>query len=238
MKKIAIFSDIHGNLQALNSILEAIDKEDFDEVICLGDVVGVGPDSKDCLDVIMDSNIKMVKGNHEIYQTNKELAKKLLNGVEYAHKEWVRLTLNDKEMEYLKNLPIEYEELINGQLFTFSHFFLDDTKEYYITLNILGGKEVFDVMNNYETDYMFMGHSHEAFTLKNRGLFTCVGSSGCRKDNVTFYTKVTIDEKNVRIDKKEVLYDRKAFERAVLKLDYPDRERALDFCNIKIKERE
>ena len=68
MKKIAIFSDIHGNLQALKSIIEDIDKENFDEVICLGDIVGVGPNPKECLDLIMDSKIKMVKGNHEIYQ--------------------------------------------------------------------------------------------------------------------------------------------------------------------------
>ena len=70
MKKIAIFSDIHGNLQALKTILEDIDRDSFDEVICLGDVVGIGPNPKECLELIIDSNIKMVKGNHEIYINN------------------------------------------------------------------------------------------------------------------------------------------------------------------------
>lgn len=232
MKKIAIFSDIHGNLQALSSIIEEIDKEDYDEVICLGDIIGIGPNSKECLDIIMDSNIKMVKGNHEIYQINEDLAKELLNEDEYYHKEWVRSTLNDEEINFINNLPIEYEELIGGQLFTFSHFFLNQDKTYYEPLPILKDTTVFDIMNNYETDYMFMGHSHEAFNLSNKALFTCVGSSGCRKDNVTFYTKVIVDGKNVRIDRKEVLFDRKKFESSVQKLDYPDRKRVEDFCNI------
>ena len=44
--KVAIFSDIHGNLEALEAILEDIKKNQFDEVICLGDVIGIGPSPK------------------------------------------------------------------------------------------------------------------------------------------------------------------------------------------------
>ena len=68
--KIAIFSDVHANYQATKAILDDINKNSFDEVICLGDIIGIGPKPKECLDIIMNSRIKMVKGNHEVYQAD------------------------------------------------------------------------------------------------------------------------------------------------------------------------
>ena len=65
--KIAIFSDIHGNLQALESIITDIKKNNYDEVICLGDVIAMGPNPKECLDLIICNNYKMLLGNHELY---------------------------------------------------------------------------------------------------------------------------------------------------------------------------
>ena len=43
VKKIAVFTDIHGNYEALKSIVGDIKKDNFDEVICLGDLTGIGP---------------------------------------------------------------------------------------------------------------------------------------------------------------------------------------------------
>ena len=44
-EKIAVISDIHGNFQALSAVLEDIEKQRVDRIICLGDVVSKGPDS-------------------------------------------------------------------------------------------------------------------------------------------------------------------------------------------------
>ena len=190
MKRIAVFSDIHGNLEALESILNDIERNNIDEVIYLGDVIGIGPSPKECLDLIMDSRIKMVKGNHEIYQLNDDLYYNHLTDGEKAHRDWVKAQLDEKELDYIANLPMTIEELIDGKLFVFSHFFFDDSKEYFQPLNILGDKRIFEVAKSLETDYMFFGHSHDAFQINNDGLFTCVGSSGCTKKNVNFYTIV------------------------------------------------
>lgn len=224
MKRIAVFSDIHGNLEALDSILNDIERNNIDEVIYLGDVIGIGPNPKECLDIIMDSRIKMVKGNHEIYQLNDELYYNYLTEGEREHRDWIKNQLNEKEIDYIKNLPMTIEELVNGKLFVFSHFFFDESKEYFQSLRILGDKRIFDVAKSMETDYMFFGHSHDAFQINNEGLFTCVGSSGCTKNNITFYTVLEIEDKQVRITKKEIVYDRKSFEKK-MKEDYPDIER-------------
>ena len=55
--KIAVFSDVHGNYEALKSIIEDIKINNYDEIICLGDVVGLGPNPKECLDLIRNNNI-------------------------------------------------------------------------------------------------------------------------------------------------------------------------------------
>ena len=68
MKKlVAIITDIHGNLEALEAILKDIKTQEIDEVICLGDTIGIGPNSKECIDLLMENNVKSVLGNHEIY---------------------------------------------------------------------------------------------------------------------------------------------------------------------------
>ncbi len=235
MKKIAIFSDIHANLQALESIVDDIDRYSFDEVIFLGDVLGVGPNPKECLRILMDSKIKVIKGNHEIYQTDPERAHDLLSETEYTHIAWITSQLDDEEKKYLTTLPMEYEELIDGKLFTFAHFFLNEKKDYYRPLNILGDSRIYEVTEKEETDYMFMGHSHDDFQIHNKSLFTCVGSSGCTKDNATFYTVLEVNEGVVKTFKQELYYDRKAFEKEVLKKDYPERERLVNtFFGIKV----
>jgi len=223
LKRIAVFSDIHGNLEALEAIIKDIDRNNIDEVIYLGDIIGIGPKPKECLDIIMNSRIKMVKGNHEVYQADDFWFNNTTQN-EIEHRKWIKGLLNEKELEFIENLPMEIEELINGNLFTFSHFFLNKEKAYFEPLNILGDERIFEVANNTNTDYMFMGHSHDPFQISNHGLFTCVGSSGIRRDNKTFYTIIETLEKSVRITKKVLEYDKNKFEETLKSIDYPDKE--------------
>ena len=63
---LAILSDIHGNLEALTSVLARIDaRGDVDEIICLGDVIGYGPDPTLCLDLVMQRCSTVLMGNHD-----------------------------------------------------------------------------------------------------------------------------------------------------------------------------
>lgn len=66
-KRIALISDIHGNLEALESILEDIKTKNIDEIICLGDTIDIGPNSKECIDLLIENNVKSVLGDCEIY---------------------------------------------------------------------------------------------------------------------------------------------------------------------------
>ncbi len=60
----AILSDIHGNLEAFQAVLDDIWKQGATEIVCLGDFVGYGPDPKECIDLASGFDIAL-KGNHE-----------------------------------------------------------------------------------------------------------------------------------------------------------------------------
>jgi diadenosine tetraphosphatase ApaH/serine/threonine PP2A family protein phosphatase len=60
----AIISDIHGNLEALQAVLADIDQQHVQEIYCLGDVVGYGPNPRECIDLIMRCRVVLL-GNHD-----------------------------------------------------------------------------------------------------------------------------------------------------------------------------
>ena len=61
----AIISDIHGNLEALQAVLADISRQNADEgIYCLGDVIGYGPNPRECIDLIMDFKLVLL-GNHD-----------------------------------------------------------------------------------------------------------------------------------------------------------------------------
>ena len=62
--KRAIISDIHGNLTALNAVLADIAEQGVEEIFCLGDVIGYGPNPRECLDKIMAVQL-CILGNHD-----------------------------------------------------------------------------------------------------------------------------------------------------------------------------
>lgn len=64
MTKTAIVSDIHGNLAALEAVLEDIERQSVDRIVCLGDVIGYGPNPRECLDRAMKFDF-CVLGNHD-----------------------------------------------------------------------------------------------------------------------------------------------------------------------------
>ena len=61
----AVISDVHSNLEALTTVLADIEKRGIETIYCLGDVVGYGPNPKECLDLIIEKTKWCVLGNHD-----------------------------------------------------------------------------------------------------------------------------------------------------------------------------
>ena len=105
--RLGILSDIHGNRHALEAVLIELEARGIDRLICLGDVVGYGPEPEACLDLLLQLNSVMILGNHEEAVLRPEIA----SGFRDAAREaiaWTRRRLRRDRpdlMEYLASLP-------------------------------------------------------------------------------------------------------------------------------------
>ena len=61
----ALISDIHGNLEALEVVLDDIQTQGITDIFCLGDIIGYGPNPRECIDRVMDTCDMTLLGNHD-----------------------------------------------------------------------------------------------------------------------------------------------------------------------------
>jgi predicted phosphodiesterase len=80
--RIAVISDIHSNSDALQKVMTDADESGADQVICLGDVIGYGPEPNEAIKIIRERNIPTVLGNHELCVVRREYLA-LLNPVAF-----------------------------------------------------------------------------------------------------------------------------------------------------------
>ncbi|MDD2410024.1 MAG: metallophosphoesterase family protein [Bacilli bacterium] len=220
--RIAVFSDIHGNLQSLEAILSDIKNENIDKIICLGDVIGIGPNPKECLDLIIKNNIEMVLGNHELYYINGAEIDNEMEDSEKQHHKWVSEQLGDKYLQFLKNKSLDLK--FNNILF--EHFLIDKNRKGFYPFydfSILTNGIVENNISTSECTKIIVGHEHEAFNiLSNSKELIDIGSSGCTRDGFTSYVIVNIQQ-DIIIDKKLIKYDRETFIKNLKCIEYPEK---------------
>lgn len=220
--KVAVFSDIHGNYQALMAILKHIKKNNIDKIIYLGDAVSIGPDSKQCLKRLNNEIDVFILGNHEHYIIDGSQIDKDMSIGELSHNKWLIKTLDEQDINKLKKYKNSYELSINNKKFLFIHFFLKNEIYPYEHLSIFKSDKFEQIINNIDADYIFYGHFHPGRydEISNKKLY-CIGSSGCVNTDKTFY--YVIDSKQgINIEKIELKYNRKAFVNRINNINYPE----------------
>jgi predicted phosphodiesterase len=70
--KLAIISDIHSNLEALEAALHDIKTQNVSAIYCTGDLVGYGPNPNEVIDLLMRNNVKCLMGNHDFACLNQQ----------------------------------------------------------------------------------------------------------------------------------------------------------------------
>ena len=63
--KVGIFSDVHGNLESLNAVLEELARQGMDRLWCLGDIVGYGANPVECVEEVREAAQVAILGNHD-----------------------------------------------------------------------------------------------------------------------------------------------------------------------------
>jgi predicted phosphodiesterase len=104
--RLALISDIHANLEALQATLADIAAQGVDRIVCLGDIVGYNTKPAECLALIRDSNALCVAGNHDLAVcgriTTDDFSTRAARGVV-----WTREKLTDGDLAFLRDLPLK-----------------------------------------------------------------------------------------------------------------------------------
>jgi len=158
----ALISDIHGNLEALEAVLADIEQQNIDEIFCLGDIVGYGPNPRECLDKVIEISRVTILGNHDqavLFDPDG------FNPVALQAVFWTRDQLdlalghadqNNRRWDFLGELPRTHEE---GDYLFVHGSAREPTNEYVFPEDIYNMAKMHDLFGRI-TRYAFQGHTH------------------------------------------------------------------------------
>ena len=106
MSRIALISDIHANLPALEAVMKDIEQLQCDAVYCLGDIVGYNANPSECLEFIRSRQIPTVRGNHDEEAIGEDNPAGM-NPVAYSALMWTRQQLSDEQKKWLRRAPFQ-----------------------------------------------------------------------------------------------------------------------------------
>ena len=158
--RIAIIADIHSNLPALRAVLDVVNTSPVDHYLCLGDVVGYGPDPKGCIELLEGLSITHIQGNHEARLLDEPTGR--FNVVAEAAIEYTKQALADPEMAFLRTFP---EQTLFRDDILCVHGSPFDRDEYVMTQAQM--KAVLDYIDSW---LCFCGHTHQQYLFDGDGI--------------------------------------------------------------------
>ena len=227
--KIALISDIHGNLNALEAVLADIKKEKADQIICLGDVATIGPQPVEVIRRLKKlRNCQFIMGNHDAALLNPEQAefyeiasalKPMLN--------WCAGLMKKNELEFLRAFQPVIEIPLNEQdsMLCFHGSPDSNTRNIYSTTP---GNEMEELFGLLRETVMVGGHTHIQMLRKHHGkLIINAGSVGSAfrktpKPNETpvllpwaEYAVVEIKDNNLNVSLKRIEFDTRDYKNVI-----------------------
>lgn len=160
--RIAVMSDIHGNLEAFEEVLRDIDHSDIDRIVNVGDSIGYGPEPEEVLNLIEKRNIVNILGNHEQAILDETYRQCFMRGAIKTIEHTMRF-LTTASLLYLKTLP--KTESLNEALFVHGC----PPNSHTIYLNHLTIFEIENVYQSFPNNIAFAGHTHKFMLFSYNG---------------------------------------------------------------------
>ncbi len=232
-KRIGVISDIHGNLHALNAVLEELEDAQVDMIICCGDVVGYGARPNECVDTMRRLEIPTIAGNHDHAAL---LLTDITNFNEIAKTAvlWTKKVLTEDNMQWLRELPLTLKDTANDIFYV--HASPREPGEWHYILTMGEARTNFNYFNE---QICFIGHSHQPFIIENdEGNLACptrpeveiregcrylinVGSVGQPRDHNPRACYVVVDFENSKLEIKRTDYDLEGAQDAIVAAQLP-----------------
>jgi putative phosphoesterase len=191
--KIAVISDIHGNLEALKKVVKDIEQRDVDTIVCAGDLVGYGPYQNEVIEYINSKNILMIYGNYDAAVANNDVnyIKDTPFNKNFALP-WSVELVSEENKNWLRKLPDSLTLAVNGKIIKVVHGSPRKVNQYLFE----EAEDTKEIMESFQGDVLVCAHTHLPF-VKNFGSKMMIndGSVGKPKDgthNIT-YALINID---------------------------------------------
>ncbi|RKN86580.1 metallophosphoesterase family protein [Paenibacillus ginsengarvi] len=225
--KIAIITDVHGNAPALDAVLAEIDAAgDMERIYCLGDMIGIGPDTNEVLARLTGrSDVSFVTGNHELAVLHIIDGRGCLNGHEtaYAHHQWIAERLDPRYIPFLNGLPVSEQVQVGGVSILMTHYHLRADGQFEPIDARPDGLKLDALYSGTGYDLVCFGHHHPLHLFETASrTYLNPGALGCYVIPKARYAIVRAAGGAVTIECKEADYDNRAFLRSYLDLDVPD----------------
>lgn len=202
--KILVISDIHGNMEALSSVIQI----PHDEVLCLGDLVDYGPSPVEVIEFLKARNIKVLKGNHDnAVATGLECGcSDELKYLSIATRDYTRAHLDKSHIDYLKSLPSEIEMEFGGGKVYFTH---GSPRSFYDYIRQeTSENELRKMIGEIDADLLLVGHTHMPFERQVNDLrIVNVGSVGQPRDGDPRASCVLLDTATLETEFIKTDYD-------------------------------
>lgn len=228
--RIAIISDIHANQEALDAVFGFLDGERIDRTLCLGDVLGYGPDPSACLAKVRERCEVIVAGNHE-HAILELLDIDYFNPLARQATLWTRGELSESELEYIRSWPLVHHE----EDFSMVHGSLDQPDLFDYVQTTWDAHLSFQQL---QTPVCFIGHSHVpiAFLLTDTIHYSTedtiqihdglqaiinVGSVGQPRDGNPKSCAVIYDSEKKQIERHRISYDIETVQQKILDCGLP-----------------
>jgi len=108
--KVALFGDIHANLEAFETVLADAEAQGCDSYVCLGDVVGYNANPSECLEKVRAMGCPVVKGNHD-EDAGGDHSLDMMNPIAAEALTWTRDQLTSEQREFLANFSYQFTQV-------------------------------------------------------------------------------------------------------------------------------
>ncbi|SHH12581.1 metallophosphoesterase family protein [Clostridium grantii] len=158
--KIAVISDIHGNLEALKKAVQDIEKRKVNTIVCAGDLVGYGPYQNEVIEYINSKNILLIYGNYDAAVANNDVnfIKDTPFNKNFALP-WSVNTVSEENKNWLKKLPESITLAINGKVIKVVHGSPLKVNQYLFE----DAEDTKEIMEKFQGDVLVCAHTHLPF---------------------------------------------------------------------------
>ena len=199
--RLAIISDIHSNLPALQVVLEQIEKEGIDRILCAGDIVGYGPFPNEVIERLKRIELTTILGNHDRAVLSRDSSNMNIQAQDAVW--WTIENLKQEGQDYLARLRSKESFFWNGLSIAIYHGSPKDDNEY-----VPEESADDELLELAKSDFLILGHTHVPF-VKSLDIGTVInpGSVGQPRDGDSKASFAIYDHRLRRFEVKRLAYD-------------------------------